>query len=49
MTPIEERIRLLLTSYGLEGLIEMLDIEEDEVIKALIENGDITERDLYEI
>lgn len=49
MTLLEQRIRELLEAYGLSDLLERLDIEEDDVIILLIDNGIITMEDLNEL
>ncbi len=45
MTP--EQLELVITSYGLEFILEDFDIEPSYVIRLLIDEGEIDEQDLY--
>lgn len=49
MSPLEERIELLLDSFGLEKLLEELDIEPTLVVELLIDMGYIKTEELYEL
>ena len=43
----EERIKLLLMSYGLTELLEMNDIEETFVLELLVEQGYINLKEYF--
>lgn len=49
MSPLEMKIKLLLKSYNLSELLEILDIEEEDVVDLLLEYGQITKEDLDEL
>lgn len=49
MSPLEMKIKLLLKSYNLSELLEILDIEEEDVVDLLLEYGRITKEDLDEL
>lgn len=49
MSPLELKVRLLLKSYTLSDILEALDIDEEEIMMLLMDEGYIDKEDLDEL